>query len=392
VDRRQDRRLGLGGMHESSKGPQPPPERTTLPARTVAAVKAAAQTKRYRKSAAQTLAIIAVVVGVAAAVYSQRTTIGQGLHRIGNLNWGWVAAASLIEGLSMMSLALLYRELLRANHARLTLTWIFASCLTANAISVTVPVIGSGMASRRAFRRFCQGGADAAAASLTLTVAGIVSTVTLATVVTAGAVLSGNPAAAGGGLLAAIAMLSAAVAVALGLRSEKGRMRLLRMVTFVIAWSQRVTRHPKGQAEILARAVLTSVQRMRLGWPTLARVLLWGSINWWADVACLAFAMWAAGIGGLSAAKILLVWTAGAGAATLSPTPAGIGVVEVAMVAAMAAVGVKGAHAITAVLVYRIISLKGAGGVWAVAYEYLNRRRPPTPDTSPSPTEPGRNR
>jgi uncharacterized membrane protein YbhN (UPF0104 family) len=63
------------------------------------------------------------------------------------------------------------------------------------------------------------------------------------------------------------------------------------------------------------------------------------------------------------------------GAASLSPTPGGIGVVEVAMVAALAAVGVKGPHAITAVLVYRVISLKGAVSLWAVLYRQLHRRR-----------------
>jgi putative heme transporter len=346
----------------------------------------AERAKRHWRSVVQTLAIIAVVAGVAGAVYSQRSTIGLGLHHVRDLNWIWVVSASLIEAASMMSLALLYRELLRANEARLKLTWIFASCLTANAISVTVPVIGSGMATRRAFRRFCQGGADAAAASLSLTVAGIVSTVTLATVLTAGAVLSGNPAAAGSGLLAAIVMVSAAVAIALELRTEEGGGRLRRIVEFVIRASQCVTHRPKAQAEILAQAVLTSVRRMRLGWTSLARVLLWGLLNWWADVACLTFAMWSAGIGGLSAGKILLVWTAGAGAATLSPTPAGIGAVEVAIVAAMAAVGIKGAPAITAVLVYRIISLKGAGSLCAVGYEYVDgrrRRRRRTADTPP---------
>jgi class 3 adenylate cyclase len=61
-------------------------------------------------------------------------------------------------------------------------------------------------------------------------------------------------------------------------------------------------------------------------------------------------------------------WTTlpSAGAASLSPTPAGIGGVEVAMVAALAAVGVKDSSLITAVLLYRIISLKGAVSLWAV--------------------------
>jgi len=264
-------------------------------------------------------AIIAICVGTTAAVYSQQSAIGEGLRNVRDLDWVWVAAASLVEVLSMLALALLYRALLQASQARLTVTWILASSYTANAISTTVPVIGPGIASRQAYRQFREGGADPAAASLTLTLAGIASTVTLATVVTA-AVLSGNPAAATGGLLAA-AMLTAAVTIAVQLRSQKGRERLLRLIAFSLHCSQRITHRPKGQAQTLAQAILASIQRLQLGASALARLLLWGLVNWWADVACLAFAIRAAGITGLSAGKILLVWTAGAGAASLSLTP-----------------------------------------------------------------------
>jgi uncharacterized membrane protein YbhN (UPF0104 family) len=83
-----------------------------------------------------------------------------------------VAAASLVEVLSMLALALLYRALLQAGQARLTVTRILAASYTANAISVAVPIIGPGMASRQAYRAFREGGADPAAASLALTLAG----------------------------------------------------------------------------------------------------------------------------------------------------------------------------------------------------------------------------
>ena len=116
--------------------------------------------------------IIAVTVGAAAAVYSLRSTIGQGIHNVRNLQWIWVVAASLIEVLSMLALAMLYRVLLQASQARLTVTWILASSYTANAISIAVPVIGPGMASRQAYQQFREGGADPAAASLALTLAG----------------------------------------------------------------------------------------------------------------------------------------------------------------------------------------------------------------------------
>ena len=330
--------------------------------------------KKTWTSAVRTLAIVAIFLGAAAAVYSQRSTIGHGIGDVRYLDWVWVAAASLVEMLSMLALALLYRVLLQASQARLTVTWILASSYTANAISSAVPVIGSGLASRQAYRQFREGGADPAAASLSLTLAGIVSTVTLATVVTAAAVLSGNPAASAGGLLAAAAMLAAAVTVAVELRSEKGRARLERLIVFFLRCSQRVIRRPKGEAQAVAEAVLASVQRLQLGTSTLARALLWGLVNWWADVACLAFALRATGITGLSVGKILLVWTAGAGAASFSPTPAGIGAVEVAMVAALAAAGVRGSHAVTAVLVYRAISLKGAVTIWALLYRYFYQR------------------
>jgi putative heme transporter len=330
---------------------------------------------KTRATQVRALAIIVVVAGAAAAVYSQRSTIGQGLRNVTNLDWVWVLAASLVEVLSMVALALLYQALLRANRARLTVTWILAASYTANAISIAVPVIGAGMASRQAYLQFREGGADPGAATLTLTLAGIVSTVTLAVVVTAGAVLSGNPAASASGLLAALAMLGAAAAVAVELRSAKGRARLLRLIGFSLRCSQRVIRRPKGPVQSLAESVLDSIQGMQLGASVLAQALLWGLVNWLADVACLAFALRAAGITGLSVGKILLVWTAGAGAASLSPTPAGIGAVEVAMVAAMAATGVDGPHAITAVLVYRAITLKGAVTILALLYRRIQQRR-----------------
>jgi putative heme transporter len=119
-------------------------------------------------------------------------------------------------------------------------------------------------------------------------------------------------------------------------------------------------------------------------------VAWWGLVNWWADIACLACAMRAAGLPGLSIGKILVVWTAGAGAASLSPTPAGIGAVEIAMVAALSAVGAKGPSAITAVLVYRVIALKGAVSLWAIIYSWLRRPRPAAgPAESTPPAIPG---
>lgn len=327
---------------------------------------------RHWKTLLRNLAIMAIALGVVAALYSERSTTAKGLSNLRDLNWAWVAAASLVEVLSMLAFALLYRDLLLANGRRLRLIWILAASLSANAISVAVPVIGSGMAGRQMFRWFREGGADPAAASLALSVAGVVSAVSLATVAIAAALLSGNPVAAAGGVFMAAAVAGVSAAIAIGLRTESGRARLLYIITVSIRGAQRAVRRPSGQPEMLANSVLASLQRVELNATTLGRVLLLGLVNWWADVACLAFAMKAAGVD-VSIAKVLVVWTAGAGAASLSPTPAGIGAVEVAMVAAMTGVGVKGTGVITSVLIYRVIFLKGAGSLGAYVYATVHR-------------------
>ena len=55
---------------------------------------------------------------------------------------------------------------------------------------------------------------------------------------------------------------------------------------------------------------------------------------------------------------LLLVWSAGAGAASLCPVPADLGVVDIVLITSLTAAGVPAPHAVAAVLVYRIISFK----------------------------------
>ncbi len=50
------------------------------------------------------------------------------------------------------------------------------------------------------------------------------------------------------------------------------------------------------------------------------------------------------------------------------------------MMAALIAAGVNGPHAVTAVLVYRAISLKRAVSTWALLYRYVRQRRRCTPE------------
>ena len=328
------------------------------------------------------IGVITIACGV--AVYSERSTLAPGLRRLPDLEWRWFAAASVAECLSMVGLAFLQRTILRAQGARLGVARILATGYTANALAVAVPVIGEGMAGRHAYLRFRAGGADAAAASLTLTVTGVISTITLTTVVAPAGVLSGNAAAALGGFLTALGCLGAAVFVLIEVRSVRGQVHLRRMIRFPISWSQRWLRRPHGEADVLAQSVIDGLTRVQLGPSTLATAGGWALLNWWADIACLAFALRAAGITEVSVGAILLVWTAGTGAGSLSPTPAGIGVVEIAMIASLRAAGADNVLAVTAVVLYRVVSLKGAVTVWAWYYNWRESTR-----QSPTAVPPG---
>lgn len=319
--------------------------------------------------------IVVITIACGVAVYSEWSTLAPGLRGLRHLEWRWYAVAGVAELLSMVGLAFLQRTILDAQGARLGVARILASGYTANALAVGIPVIGQGLAGRQAYLRFRAGGADATAASLTLTVSGVVSTIALTTVIAPAGVLSGNPAAALGGFLVAIGCLGPAVFVLVEVRSVRGQVHLRRIIHPPIRWCRRWLRRPRGEVEVLAQSVVDALTQVRLGAATLAAASGWALLNWWADVACLAFSLRAAGITDVSFGAILLVWTAGTGAGTLSPTPAGIGVVEIAMIASLRAAGADSVLAVTAVVLYRVISLKGAVTVWALYYHWREARR-----------------
>jgi uncharacterized protein (TIRG00374 family) len=95
---------------------------------------------------------------------------------------------------------------------------------------------------------------------------------------------------------------------------------------------------------------------------------VYGFGNWAFDIACLAASVAALGVRGVSLPLLLVAYTAGMAASSISLLPGGIGVVDTAMVVAMVAGGVPAVAALPAVLLYRLISLVAvvAAG-WLVA-------------------------
>jgi putative heme transporter len=104
-------------------------------------------------------------------------------------------------------------------------------------------------------------------------------------------------------------------------------------------------------------------------------------LNWLGDAACLTLSLRAVGLP-IPFRQLLLVWSAGQAAGSLGLTPGGVGIVEVALIAALTGAGEPAAGSTVAVLIYRLISLWLVLLVGWIAFIVLRSRRsrrPPLP-------------
>jgi putative heme transporter len=325
---------------------------------------------------AQIAGTVAVAAGAGWAVYRERSTVAGGLRVLtAHTELGWVAACIGVQCLSMVFFALLQQRLLVAGGARLTAPWLLSIAYLANAVAVVVPVVGSGLAANYAYHQLRERRVDPTIAKAALALAGVISTSAFAAVVVTGALLSGSPAAAVSALGSAVTCLVVLGAALVALRSLAGRARLQRLASALLRAAQQVLRRPRGDADQLTRNALDRLSLFRLGPAILAPAFAWALLNCAADACCLMLAIKAIGEpvpwGG-----VLLAWSAGQGAGSFSPTPGGIGVVEVTMTAALAAAGLSPAYAFAAVLLYRIVAFKGVITLgWFAERSFTRHRR-----------------
>jgi putative heme transporter len=333
---------------------------------------------------AQVVAVAVIAVGAAAAIYAERSTVVEGFVALRHVRVGWLLAGISIEIVSMIALAQLELSLLRGVGARHTLRSVLATAYSSNAISVTVPIIGSSIATAYAYRDFRRAGARVERVTVALTVAGVFSTVAFAVVAATGALITGNPAAAAVSLVASFLLAAAVAAIVVAMRFPRARTWLVGRLTSALRLSKRVIKRPKGEPRSVVTGALDRVGTLRLGYRTAGGAFGWALLNWLADVACLVCAIKAVGEP-VPWTAILIIWTAGIGAASFSPVPAGLGIVEIVLIAALATAGLHGKYAIAAALVYRSISLKVLTTMAWLIYHYVaGRRRGYTPESAPS--------
>jgi uncharacterized membrane protein YbhN (UPF0104 family) len=322
---------------------------------------------------ARGIAASVIIASSAAALYAERGTLRTGMNALWHASPAWVAVGAALEFVSMAAFVLLQHGLLKAAGATPAFTWLLAADYASNAVAAGIPIAGSGLAAATTARQFRRHGIDPAAIRLTLGLAGVISTIGFAVIAGVGAVLTGNLAGAGVGLLTSCGSAAAIAFLVIAAHSPGGRARLAPVAAWVLRLAKRIARRPAGDPGVIAARAIGRIGALKLGPWSVGYQLSCGLMNWAADALCLAAAVAAVG-GPVPWGKLVLVWSAGVGATTFSPTPFGLGVVEVALIAALAAAGISSPQAVGAVLLYRIITFKLAGLIW-VTYLRLHERR-----------------
>jgi uncharacterized protein (TIRG00374 family) len=280
------------------------------------------------------------------------------------VNAAWLAAAIGAESISFVALAQTQRHLLAAGGTRVRLRQMLGLSFEANALTVTLPG-GTGIAAGYSLRRYRRWGASTPAAAFAVVASAALSAVAFGALVAVWAVLRGDPAGWAAVGAAGPAAGIAAVAVA-------QRHRLPRVAAAVgrLVDRCRLRRSSEVAARLERFAVgFGAVRPRRRAWTA---GLAHAALNWVADLACLAATCIATDAHLPRLGLVAGAYLAGLAASGVGILPAGIGVVDAAMVGTFRGGGMALAPAARAVLCYRILSV---GLVVALGWVLWLRRR-----------------
>jgi len=214
---------------------------------------------------ARALVVVAVALaGLVGLGWLERRSIAHSLTVLGHAHLSLIPFALSAEILSMATLARQQRRFLRAGGVRLSITSMVTIIYASNAISVSIPIAGSAMSAAFSFRSFARRGADRGLAGWVLAMSGVVSTVTFALIVAAGAILSGNAVAAAVGALGGLAIVVPVLACLIGLRNDRLRARLESVAARGLRLAQRVIKRPQGDPRELIEASVARIVGLRL--------------------------------------------------------------------------------------------------------------------------------
>ncbi len=317
------------------------------------------------------LAVVLVILGVEIVLIWPELK-GAWL-RIGDIKWHWVFACVVAAMLSMDSFAQVQRALLRSAGVRVTQWKSLSVILAANSLSQTMPG-GQVLAPAFTYRETRKWGATPVVASWQVVMSGLLAGVGLAVLGFGGALLAGAKTSPFSVVFSVAGLLAVAVVLQyLASHPESLKSTGIR----VLGWTNQIRNKPDDHGTEKLLELLEQLRAVQLTKRDTSIAFGWSLFNWVADVACLMFACWAVDAHP-SIAGLMVAYAAGKAVGTAIPLlPGGIGVVDAVLVPALTSAGMPAADAITAVLIYRIISYVFVAAVgWVViALMFRNRIR-----------------
>ena len=311
--------------------------------------------------------VVALVLGTEAVLAAPY--LGTATAAVTGAADGWVGLALLAAAGSLTAFALVRRALLRAAGVDVSTRSTLASILVANAFHMTLPG-GVAFSTGYAYRWMQRHGADPTVAGWNIAVSGLLSTASLAALALSASLLVWSTSWA----RMAVEIIGIAVLVL-------GVGRLVRDPNCALAAAERALavvnrlrrRPPSAGADRLVRIAeqLPAVRPTARDW---AAAIGHALLNWLLDLACLVACAHAVGLTGVGMTALLTAYVAGMAASGLSLLPGGLGAVDAALVLGLVAGGSPATVALSAVGLYRMISLVGvvAAG-WAVHAVYRRR-------------------
>ena len=314
-------------------------------------------------------AVLAVAVGVlaveASLVWDQ---LSQAWQSLVTANPWWVLAAIAAAMMSMHSFAQIQRTLLRSAGVTVRQWRSEAAFYAGNALSTTLPG-GPVLSATFVYRQQRQWGASPVVASWQLVMSGVLQVVGLALLGLGGAFLLGakdNPFSllfTLGGFLALL-LLAQAVATRPELIDGIG--------VKVLGWVNSARGKPTATGLHKWRETLAQVESVSLSRRALGASFGWSLFNWIADVACLAFAAYAAG-GPPSLPGLTVAYAAARAVGSIPLMPGGLLVVEAVLVPGLVSSGMALPDAISAMLIYRLVSWIFISAIGWVVFFFLFR-------------------
>lgn len=294
----------------------------------------------------------------------------------------WVLACVVAAMASMHSFAQIQRTLLRSAGVQVRQWRSEAAFYAGNALSTTMPG-GPVLSATFIYRQQRMWGASPVVASWQLVMSGVLQAVGLALLGLGGAFLLGaskNPLSLIFTLGGFVALLLLAQSVAANPQQIEG------LGAKLLSWVNSLRNKPSDTGLEKWRETLEQLESVSLSRRALGTAFSWSLFNWIADVACLAFAAYAAG-GHPSLAGLTVAYAAARAVGAIPLMPGGLLVVEAVLVPGLVSSGMTLASAISTMLIYRLVSWIFISAIgWVVFFFMFRTEKDIDPDAADAET------